>query len=316
MSESQSSKRNNLGRGLASLLGEAAGDYADLDRQRANKTVPIEHLHPSRVQPRRHFDEAALDSLAESIKAQGLLQAILVRRHPERPSEYEIIAGERRWRAAQRAQLHEVPILVRELDDGTALELAIVENVQRQDLDPIEEAEGYRRLIDDFSHSQEELSRLIGKSRPHIANTLRLLNLPDRVKERVGDGSLSAGHARALLSAEEPERLAEEVVRRGLTVRDTERLVSSRKAGAGETDAQGKSASATRKAGSNKTSAAKDADTLALERDLSSLLGLKVNIELHGNGEGGVLTVHYDTLDQLDDVLRRLNQTPAQDSGL
>lgn len=315
MSESQSSKRNNLGRGLASLLGEAAGDYADLDRQRANKTVPIEHLHPSRVQPRRHFDEAALDSLAESIKAQGLLQAILVRRHPDRPSEYEIIAGERRWRAAQRAQLHEVPILVRELDDGTALELAIVENVQRQDLDPIEEAEGYRRLIDDFSHSQEELSRLIGKSRPHIANTLRLLNLPDRVKERVGEGSLSAGHARALLSAEDPEALSEEVVRRGLTVRDTERLVSNRKSGA-PTEGKSKSATASTRRGADKPDSAKDADTLALERDLSSLLGLKVNIALHGTGEGGVLTVHYDTLDQLDDVLRRLNQAPAQGSGL
>lgn len=315
MSESESPKRTNLGRGLASLLGEAAGDYTDLDRQRANKTVPIEHLHPSRVQPRRHFDEAALDSLADSIKAQGLLQAILVRRHPERPSEYEIIAGERRWRAAQRAQLHEVPILVRELDDGTALELAIVENVQRQDLDPVEEAEGYRRLIEEFSHSQEELSRLIGRSRPHIANTLRLLNLPDSVKERVGDGSLSAGHARALLSAEEPEKMAEEVVRRGLTVRETERLVSRRKNPGGQSDSVG-GRRKTGASGPDKAGVAKDADTLALERDLSGLLGLKVNIQLHGNDEGGVLAVHYDTLDQLDDVLRRLNQTPAQSSSL
>lgn len=315
MSESQSPKRSNLGRGLASLLGEAAGDYADLDRHRANKTVPIEHLHPSRVQPRRHFDEAALDSLAESIKTQGLLQAILVRRHPDRPSEYEIIAGERRWRAAQRAQLHEVPILVREMDDGTALELAIVENVQRQDLDPIEEAEGYRRLIDDFSHSQEELSRLIGKSRPHIANTLRLLNLPDSVKDRVGEGSLSAGHARALLSAEEPEKLAEEVVQRGLTVRETERLVSGQKSPRSQDGSSG-GRQKSRSSASGKGAVAKDADTLALERDLSGLLGLKVNIELHGNGEGGVLSVHYENLDQLDDVLRRLNQAPAPSGSL
>lgn len=305
MSDTSQSKRNNLGRGLAALFGDEDEDYASLDRLRANKTVPIEHLHPSRVQPRTHFDEEALEALAESIREQGLLQAILVRRHPERPAEYEIVAGERRWRAAQRAQVHEVPIVIRELDDGTALELAIVENVQRQDLNPLEEAEGYRRLIDEFGHSQEKLSRVIGKSRPHIANTMRLLNLPDPIKILVRDGRLSAGHGRALLTAEEPERLAEQIVSRGLSVRETERLAAGRpQAGEGADDGAKPAPRSRRSSGG--ASSAKDTDTLALERDLSALLGLKVSIDIQG--EGGSVTIHYNTLEQLDDVLQRLNQ--------
>jgi ParB family chromosome partitioning protein len=300
MSDTSPSKRNNLGRGLAALFGDEDEDYASLDRLRANKTVPIEHLHPSRVQPRLHFDEEALESLSESIREQGLLQPILVRRHPERPAEYEIVAGERRWRAAQRAQVHEVPIVIRELDDGAALELAIVENVQRQDLNPLEEAEGYRRLIDDFGHSQEKLSRVIGKSRPHIANTIRLLNLPEPIKALVREGRLSAGHGRALLTADAPESLAEEIVSRGLSVRETERLAA---AGKEESRAPGSRSRGAARAG---TGRGKDTDTLALERDLSALLGLKVAIDIQG--EGGSVTIHYETLEQLDDVLQRLNQ--------
>jgi ParB family chromosome partitioning protein len=291
-------KRTNLGRGLAALLGEEGDDdYGSLDKLRSSKQVPIERLHPSRVQPRTRFDEEALDTLADSIREQGILQPILVRRHPERPSDYEIVAGERRWRAAQKAQLHEVPVVIRELDDSTALELAIVENVQRQDLNPLEEAEGYRRLMEEFGHSQEALARLIGKSRPHIANTLRLLNLPDGVREYLSDGRLSAGHGRALLGAEEPEKLASNVVAKGLSVRETEKLAGAAKGIESKPRPRGAAKAAAQE---------KDADTLALERDLSAMLGLKVTIEIRG--EGGTLAIHYNTLEQLDDVLHRLNQ--------
>ncbi len=294
MTDSDSPRRSNLGRGLAALLGEDGEDYASLDRMRSAKEVPIERLHTSRVQPRRTFSEEALDSLAESIREQGLLQPILVRRHPERANDYEIIAGERRWRAAQRAQLHQVPVVIRDLDDSQALEAALVENVQRQDLDAVEEAEGYRRLIDEFGHSQDDLARLIGKSRPHIANTLRLLNLPEPVKEELRARNLTAGHARALLSAREPEALAKQVLSRGLSVRETERLAAE-------------AAKTPRPSRVRAERPAKDADTLAIERDLAQVLGLKVSIDLK-DGERGTVTIHYDNLDQLDDVLKRLNK--------
>lgn len=295
MTDSEAPRRSNLGRGLAALLGEEGEDYASLDRMRSAKEVPVERLHPSRVQPRRTFTEEALESLAGSIREQGLLQPILVRRHPDRANDYEIIAGERRWRAAQRAQLHQVPVVIRELTDAQALEAALVENVQRQDLDAIEEADGYRRLIEEFGHSQEDLARLIGKSRPHIANTLRLLNLPEPVKESLRARTLTAGHARALLSAREPEALARQVVERGLSVRETERLA----------------AEAARTPRPNRpqrdATPSKDSDTLAIERDLAHVLGLKVSIDLK-DGERGTITIHYETLDQLDDVLKRLNK--------
>ena len=300
---SGSSKRG-LGRGLAALLGEDAAALAPvLSGETATSgergfQVPVEYLHPGKAQPRRRFDETQLESLAESVRVQGLLQPILVRPHPRKPGEYEIVAGERRWRAAQKARLHEVPVLVRELDDGQALELALVENVQRQDLDPVEEAEGYRRLMEEFGHSQEELARTIGKSRPHIANTLRLLNLPEEVKELLRQGELSAGHARALLGVEEPAALAEQVIARGLSVRETERLVAAQKAGGASAGGRPRvSGSAPR---------AKDADTLALEADLADLLGMKVLIE--PKGQGGTLALHYRDLEQLDELLRRLNQ--------
>src|SRR5690625_4905145 len=299
------SPKRGLGRGLAALLGEDAASLAPVleggagpGLERTAFQVPVEYLHPGKAQPRRNFEEAQLESLAESVRVQGLLQPILVRPHPKKPGEYEIVAGERRWRAAQKARLHEVPVLVRELNDGQALELALVENVQRQDLDPVEEAEGYRRLMEEFGHSQEELARTIGKSRPHIANTLRLLNLPEEVKELLRQGELSAGHARALLGVEEPAALAEQVIARGLSVRETERLVAAQKAGG--------AAAGGRPRVNSSAPRAKDADTLALEADLADLLGMKVLIE--PKGQGGTLALHYRDLEQLDELLRRLNQ--------
>jgi ParB family chromosome partitioning protein len=293
-------KRTNLGRGLAALFGEENEDYASLDKVRSSKTIPIEHLRPGRFQPRHHFDEGSVAALAESIKAQGILQPILVRRHPERPNEFEIVAGERRWRAAQIAKLHEVPVIIRDLTDAESLELAIVENVQRQDLTPLEEAEGYRRLIDDFQHTQDDLARTLGKSRSHIANTLRLLSLPQGVKLLMDEGKLTAGHARTLIGCDNAESLATQMISRGLNVRQAERLVQNAKAAAGN--------GAPRKAAKLDDDRPKDTDTLALERDLTALLGLKVSIKFQGNG--GSLTIHYKTLEQLDDVLHRLNQMP------
>ena len=281
--------RRTLGRGLSALLGAESEDYASLDRVRLSKMVPIELVHPGRFQPRHNFDETQLEALADSIRTNGILQPILVRRHPQTPNSFEIVAGERRWRAAQIARLHEVPVIIREIADGEALELALVENVQRQDLSPLEEAEGYRRLIEEFKNTQEDLARRVGKSRSHVANALRLLGLPEPVKALLEQGRLTAGHARALLSGADPAALAEQVVARGLNVRQTERLAQQRRSDPPA-----------------KTTREKDADTLALERDLSALLGLRVTISIQGRG--GALTIHYRTLEQLDDVLKRLTQ--------
>ena len=292
-------KRTNLGRGLAALFGEDGEDYAALDQVRATKTVAIEQLRPNPFQPRREFEPDAMQALSESIAANGILMPILVRRRPDQPDALEIVAGERRWRAAQMARLHDVPVVIREFSDQQALEAAIVENVQREDLSAIEEAEGYRRLMDEFHHTQEVLAKVVGKSRSHIANTLRLLGLPEAVKDMVLHGKLSAGHARALIGAEAPEVLAKKVIGRGLNVRQTEQLVRKFGPVRAETAAG---------AGRGARKAAKDPDTLALEHDLTALLGLKVNIEIHG--AGGALTVHYQTLEQLDEVLRRLNHVP------
>ncbi|MEQ8357475.1 MAG: ParB/RepB/Spo0J family partition protein [Kiloniellaceae bacterium] len=295
---SDHAKRTNLGRGLAALFGEDNEDYASLDKVRATKTIPVEHLRPGKFQPRRHFDEAAVAALAESIKAQGILQPILVRRVAERPNEFEIVAGERRWRAAQVARLHEVPVLIRDLTDAESLELAIVENVQRQDLTPLEEAEGYRRLIEEFQHTQEDLARALGKSRSHIANTLRLLGLPEGIKLLLDEGKLTTGHARTLIGCDDAEALAQKIIGKGLNVRQAERLVQQAKS------AHNSSATARKHA----VDLPKGTDTIALERDLTALLGLKVSINFQGTG--GSLTIHYKTLEQLDDVLHRLNQMP------
>lgn len=293
-------KKRNLGRGLSSLLGddEPAADLGELDKLRSSKTVPVEFLRPGRFQPRHNFDDDRFKELVESVSAKGILQPILVRRHPDDRNSYEIIAGERRWRAAQQAKLHEVPVIVREFSDQEALEVALVENLQRQDLSAIEEAEGYRRLMEEFRHTQEDLAKVVGKSRSHVANTLRLLTLPALVRTLVEEGTLSAGHARALLGAPNAEALAEKVVAKGLSVRQTEKLAQAE---------GGKAARAPKdSAARNEDEANKDPDTKALERDLSNLLGLKVSIKFHG--EGGELVIHYGSLEQLDDVLRRLSQ--------
>ena len=292
-------RRKTLGRGLSALFGEedAGEDLASLDKLRLAKMVPVEFLRPSRVQPRRHFDAAALAALTDSVREKGVLEPIVVRRHPDQANAYEIVAGERRWRAAQGARLHEVPVVVKELSDRDALEIALIENIHREDLTALEEADGYQRLMDEFGHTQDALSRSVGKSRSHVANMLRLLALPEAVKQRLHDGSLSAGHARALLTAENAEALAAEIVAKGLNVRQTEQLVQR-----GRPQAEGRQRGRARKA-----EAAKDPNTAALERDLGGLLGLRVRIEERG-AEGGTLMIHYDTLEQLDDVLRRITR--------
>ena len=280
--------RRGLGRGLSALLGE--GLSAAPAPARGQRQLPIGQLEPSPLQPRRHFDAEELEALAESIRANGILQPILVRRHPSKPDVHEIVAGERRWRAAQLAKLHDVPVIVRDLANREVLELALVENLQRHDLSALEEAEGYHRLIEEFGLAQEDLAQHVGKSRAHIANTLRLLRLPDGVKSMLMVGELTAGHARALLNARNPLALAQKVVALGLSVRQAEALAA-------------RSGVARRR----KTipGVDKDSDTRALERDLARLLGLTVEIT-HG-AAGGSVIIRYATLEQLDDVIRRLN---------
>jgi len=291
--------KRNLGRGLSALLGGAPPEARD-DDARSPRSVPIEAVHPGRFQPRRQFPEEALEALAQSIRENGILQPLVVRRHPDRPGAWEIVAGERRWRAAQRVKLHEVPVVVRELGDRAALEVALVENVQRQDLGPLEEAEGYRRLIEEFGHSQDALARQIGKSRSHVANTLRLLKLPPAVREMLEAGAISAGHGRALIGAVNAEALARRAVAEDLSVRAVEQLVAGGPSGARRSPG-----------GGSRPARRVDADTAALERTLGERLGLKVVIE-HGAG-GGTLSVGYKTLEQLDDIVARLSRsaTPA-----
>ena len=297
--------QRRLGRGLSALLGDDSDDYAQLDRLKTSRTIGIDQLRPGRYQPRRRMSDAELDELAESIATKGILQPLLVRRLADDPAAFEIVAGERRWRAAQRAGLHEVPVLVRELADNEALEVALVENLQRQDLSPLEEAEGFRRLMEEFGHTQEALAKVLGKSRSHVANCLRLLTLPDSVKTLVDGGELTAGHARALITAADPAALAAEVVARGLTVRATEELAREER-----TPPDNGAIPAARGGKGRSTEPAKDPNTLALERDLSAVLGLTVEIRFRGRG--GTLILHYQTLDQLDDILLRLNRPQAQ----
>lgn len=284
-------RRRGLGMGLSALLG-AAHDERDAESEPRGggvRRVPIELLRPSRVQPRRRFDEDELDSLTDSIREHGIMQPLLVRPLADEPGVFEIVAGERRWRAAQQAGLHELPAIERPLTDREALELALIENVQRSDLSPLEEAEGYRRLIEEFGHTQEALASTIGKSRSHVANLLRLLGLPPTVRSELESGRLSAGHARALLGARDPVALATVVVDRGLNVRQTESLVRA--------DAKAETIPVRRPA-------EKPADTLALERTLAGRLGLPVR--LTPSGEGGSITIAYRTLEQLDGLLKRL----------
>ena len=290
--------KSKLGKGLSALLGgddapSVAGSakaVAGAAASSGEQTAPIEKLYPGRYQPRQIFSDPEIEELAGSIRELGILQPILVRSHPDHPDGYEIIAGERRWRAAQLAQLHEVPILLRDFSDVEALEIGLVENLQRENLSALEEAEGYQRLVDEFSHTQEVLAKILGKSRSHVANMMRLLNLPDPIKDMLQSGDLTAGHARALLNAEDPVGLAKKVVRRGLNVRQTEKLC------------QAPDTASTKKASSK---LAKDANIVALERDLSTLLGLTVDIDFKVSG--GKLTIIYKSLEQLDDILHRLS---------
>jgi ParB family transcriptional regulator, chromosome partitioning protein len=282
--------RPGLGRGLSALLGDnVREEQVDGEPETGSgvRMLPVSSIAPDPNQPRRHFDEDALEELAKSIKARGLIQPIFVRPHGH---SYQIVAGERRWRAAQRARLHEVPVLVRELSDAEALEVALIENIQRQDLNAIEEAEGYARLIGEFGHTQEVLGQIVHKSRSHVANLLRLLELPAGVRELVIQGALDMGHARALIGAPDAEKLARIVVDKDLSVRDTEKLVRDAKP-------------SKRKPGE---APGRDADIEALERHLGDVLGLNVRIA-HGGAKGGSLTLAYSTLDQLDMVCQRLS---------
>jgi ParB family chromosome partitioning protein len=280
-----------LGRGLSALFGDDETPPAPQTHDNP-RALPIEQLKPSRFQPRRHFDAENLEALTESVRSKGILQPILVRRDPSEPNRYEILAGERRWRAAQAAQLHEIPVIIREMDDRGASEIALIENIQRQDLNAIEEGEGYRRLIEEFGHTQEELGRALGKSRSHVANTMRLLSLPEEVRAMVVSGQLSAGHARALVVSRDPLSLARLVVSDGLSVRQIEAALRFEKQG---------SESGPAKVAKVKT---KDANVAALEKELAQRFGLKVTVA--AEGDGGSLTIHYRTLDQLDEVLKKL----------
>ena len=294
---SQEALKPRLGRGLAALIGDAGDESTVVERARGQRRVPIAFLRPNPRNPRKTFREDDLDFLANSIRQRGIIQPIVVR--GSGADAYEIIAGERRWRAAQKAGLHEVPIVIVEADDKTSLEYAIIENVQRADLNPIEEASGYEKLISEFSYSQAQLATTLGKSRSHVANTIRLLNLPDEVRTLVQDGRLSAGHARALLAVKHPEAVARDVIEKNLTVRDLERI------------AQAEQGSSEPKAGKPRraTAAVKDPDTRAVEKALEDVLGLVVSIE--HSGSGGELRIKYKTLEQLDVLCRRLRDSAA-----
>jgi ParB family transcriptional regulator, chromosome partitioning protein len=280
--------RSRLGRGLAALMGDVGEETRAPERARAQRRVPIEFLKPNPRNPRRSFSEEELDGLAASIKERGIIQPVVVRALEASSDHYEIIAGERRWRAAQRAGLHEIPIVPLEATDSQALELAIIENVQRSDLNPLEEAAGYQMLASEYEHSHDQIAKLVGKSRAHVTNTMRLLKLPEPVKAYIREGKISAGAARSLIGSPDPERIAREIVQRGLNVRQAEALAKER----------------TPARPGTKTAQQKHADTLALERRLSDQLGLK--IKLSQRGAGGVLTIEFRDLDQLDDLLRRL----------
>ena len=287
-------RQRGLGRGLSALMADieqTVGDTRAVNSEWRNEMlVPVETIHPNPDQPRRHFDADGLNDLAGSIRSKGIIQPLVVRAHPVKAGEYEIVAGERRWRASQLAQLHELPVVVREFSDLDVLEIAIIENIQRADLNPIEEAIGYRQLMDKFGHTQEQMAEALGKSRPHIANVLRLLALPEDVQRFVINGSLSSGHARALITAPNASDLARVVVARGLSVRQTEKLVKEPKAPSKE--------------GAPKS--VKDADTRALEGDLSAAMKMAVSIAHNPGQEGGSITIRYKNLEQLDELCRHL----------
>lgn len=284
-----------LGRGLAALLGDAAEErFVPREPGAPPRLVPIERLRPNSRNPRKSFSDEQLEELTRSIRERGVLQPIIVRPIPGDAHSYEIVAGERRWRAAQKAGVHEVPVFKVEADDKEALEIAIVENVQRTDLNALEEAQGYQRLIQEFSYTQNDLGKVIGKSRSHIANTIRLTKLPEKTLSLLADGRISAGHARALLAVSDPDAVAQEILKKGLSVRDVELL--------------GESASNPRKAARSSESASKDPETRAVEKALADALGMVVT--LHTKGTGGDLRIRFENLEQLDFLCNRLKASP------
>lgn len=288
-------EKRGLGRGLSALMADIepteTGTTASSVTDRSDRQVPIETVHPNPDQPRRTFTEDALADLTQSIREKGIIQPLIVRPDPSQSGNYQIVAGERRWRAAQRAQLHEVPVLVRDFDDTEVLEVAIIENIQRSDLNAIEEAAGYRQLMDRFGHTQDKLGQALSKSRSHIANMLRLLNLPDDVQALVRDGKLSAGHARTLVTAENASDLAKQIVAGGLSVREAEKLTQDR----------GKDPKPKPSAPSEK-----DADTVELERTLAATLKMAVSIDHDAGDGGGRVSIRYKDLEELDDLIRLL----------
>ena len=293
----RSGEKRGLGRGLSALMAdiEPGADAQSADAEttsRADRALPIEDVRPNPDQPRREFAEDALRDLAASIREKGIIQPLIVRPDPAESGKFQIVAGERRWRAAQLAQLHEVPVLVREFNDTEVLEVAIIENIQRADLNPLEEAQGYKQLMERFGHTQEQLSTAMGKSRSHLANSMRLLHLPESIQNLVRAGDLTAGHARALLTAENPEALARRAVAEGMSVRQVEKAAK----------AVGKATSGNQ--GSGKPQ--KDADTKALESDLSAALSMPVDIAHDQTGGNGKITIKYKDLEQLDDLMRLL----------
>jgi ParB family transcriptional regulator, chromosome partitioning protein len=288
---------SRLGRGLASLMGEVSEESPSADSGRKPRRAPIENLVANPRNPRRNFTEAELNELTDSIKERGIIQPIVVRAVRGKEEQFEIIAGERRWRAAQRAGLHHVPIAVVEATDAQALEFAIIENVQRADLNPIEEAAGYLALMEEFDHSQDAVAQIVGKSRPHVANLVRLLKLPEPVKALILSGKLSAGHARQLVGQPKALEMAQDIIKRGLNVRQVE--ANARKDGAAQ-------ARDVRNETKGNISGVKDADTRALEKKLSDALGLAVSID--HRGQGGTLHIKYSDLEQLDAVLRKLDR--------
>jgi ParB family transcriptional regulator, chromosome partitioning protein len=279
-------QKRRLGRGLAALIGDDVVEAASPEDFRGLRHLPIELLHPNPNNPRKTFHEEELEDLSRSIREKGLLQPLVVRQRDD--GEYEIVAGERRWRASQRAGLHELPVLIRELSDGETLEIALIENIQRADLNPLEEARAYGQLLEQFSYTQQQLADSVGKSRSHIANTIRLLNLPDSVRAYIEEGKLTAGHARTLVATDSPADLANKIISLGLSVREAENLAR-------------KVSTAT----PSRPKKDKDADTRALEKQLSDTTGLRVEIKSQGR-EGGTLLIKYKTLEQLDSVTQRL----------
>lgn len=296
-------KQRGLGRGLSALMADVSDrPMGGADQAKPNDLmVPIERIVPNPDQPRRRFDADLLDDLAASIREKGIIQPLIVRIKPGDVGLYEIVAGERRWRAAQKANLHQIPVIVRAFDDTEVLEIAIIENIQRADLNPVEEAAGYAQLMTKFGHTQEKLAEALGKSRSHIANTIRLMQLPETVREFIQNGQLSAGHARALITSTDPVALAKQVIKRDLSVRETEKLARITSDNVFTKSGQSKPAS--------RQGAEKTADTRALEGDLSANLGMKVTVSHKEGDENGSVTIQFTTLDELDDLCRLLTSS-------